>query len=373
MKRTYKFRLFTTEKQEDKLEEILSLCRFLYNSALEERREAYKKAKISLSYNTQQNELPEVKEIVPELNTVYSQTLQDVLRRLDKAFQAFFRRIKNGEEPGYPRFKGKDRYDSFTYPQSGFVISNNKITLSKVGSIRIKQHREIKGQIKTCTIKREAGKWYVCITTEKENAINKKEIITSTGIDVGINSFVTLSSGEEINNPRWFRTSEEKLAVRQRKLSKKKRGSNNKKKAKLLVQKANQKIKNQRKDFQHKLSRDLVNKFDLIAFEDLNIKGMIKNHKLSKSIQDVSWGSFIGMIRYKAEEAGAFAIPVNPRNTSQRCSDCGFEVKKTLSERIHHCNSCGLVIGRDHNAAINILKLGLSFVKEQSLAEAPCL
>ncbi len=350
--RTYKFRIYPNESQKEKLESTLGTCRHLYNTALEQRKTAYKRCQISLNYYDQAKELKDL-----EIKHIHSQVLQDVLKRADKAFQNFFRRIKQGEEkPGYPRYKGYNRYNSFTYPQSGFSLDKNKLKLSKIGTIKVKLHRQMQGTIKTCTIIRELNNWYVCLICEVEH-ISLLKTNKAVGVDMGLEKFASLSNGEHIPNPRYLRKSESKLKYEQRKLSRKKKGSNSRKKQREKVAKLHKKIYNQRNDFLHKESRKLVNTYDLIVFEDLKIKNMVKNSRLSKSISDASWGKFIDLTTYKAESAGREVRLVNPRNTSQKCSSCGQTVKKSLSVRTHKC-TCGLTLDRDTNAAINILRLG---------------
>ena len=350
--RTYKFRIYPNESQKEKLESTLGTCRHLYNTALEQRKTAYKRCQVSLNYYDQAKELKYL-----EIKHIHSQVLQDVLKRADKAFQNFFRRIKQGEEkPGYPRYKGYNRYNSFTYPQSGFSLDKNKLKLSKIGTIKVKLHRQMQGTIKTCTIKRELNNWYVCFACEIEPTLLPKtnKVI---GVDMGLEKFATLSDNTMIENPKYLRKSESKLKHEQRSLSRKKKGSNQRKKQRERVAKLHRKIRNQRNDFLHKESRKLVNTYDLIVFEDLKIKNMVKNSRLSKSISDASWGKFIDLTTYKAESAGREVRLVNPRNTSQKCSSCGQTVKKSLSVRTHKC-TCGLTLDRDTNAAINILRLG---------------
>ena len=367
LKKTFKYRLYPTKKQQDILEKHLSLCRWLYNHFLEERRTLYKKNKTKLSCYDQIKEIPKLKKEKPELKEVYSQTLQDVVRRLDKAFQNFFRRIEESkkgkiQKPGYPRFKGYWRYDSLIYPQSGFELKDNRLNLSKIGSLNIKYHREIEGNIKTLTIRRtNTNKWYACFSVEINKELPKKKKIKNVlGIDMGLDSFLTTDKGEKINNPRYLRKSEEKLVKLQRWHSRKKLKSKNRSKSRLRIAKLHEKIYNQRLDFLHKLSNKLIKNFQLIAFEKLNIKGMIKNRYLAKSISDASWSRFLQQLRYKAEEAGIWAIEINAKNTSQLCSGCQNIVKKTLSTRKHKCHKCGLTIDRDINAARNILKLALN-------------
>jgi IS605 OrfB family transposase len=395
-KHTYKFRLYPTRKQRDRLQQTLDACRILYNAALTERRDAYnfhvrqhpnyydeatRKAlsrELEMNYYSQANQLPEIKDLREDYREIHSQVLQDVLRRVQKAFDAFFRRCKHGEEPGYPRFQGKSRYDSFTYPQAGFSLTHdNRVCLSKIGSIKVKLHREIKGTIKTCTIKREGDAWYVVFACEVESVPleGNNEVV---GIDLGLLHFATLSTGETIENPRHYRKAEKKLERLQQALARKKRGSHRRKKAGKLVGKAHRKVANQRRDFLHKASRKLVNAYGMIVFEDLQAANMSKRPRpkqdengnylpngaaaksgLNKSIADAGWSMFQQFCLYKAEEAGRAVLFVNPKYTSQVCSGCGTVVKKDLSERWHEC-SCGCSLDRDHNAAINILRLGQS-------------
>ena len=295
---------------------------------------------------------------------MHSQVLQDVLKRLDRAFQNFFRRVKNGDdEAGYPRFKPKDGFNSFTFPQKGFKIEAGKLVLSKIGAIKLIQHREIpeEGIIKTCAIKRAVDQWYVTFVVELPNVeVEKEEIKSAVGIDLGLTDIATLSTGEKIDNPRWLGGSEKKLAKEQRRLARKKKGSCNRKKQKTIVATVHRKIRNQRSDFHHKASTELVADYDLIVFEDLQIKNMVKNKYLAKSISDAGWNQVVSYTTYKAEWAGKIVELVNPNGTSQLCSRCGAEVKKSLAVRTHRCSCCGLVMDRDENAAINILNRGLA-------------
>lgn len=370
IRRTYRYRLHPNRGQCEALNQTLGMCRWPYNSALQERRDAYRGNGVALSRFDQQNELPECKLQNPELNVVYAQTLQDVLRRLDLAFKSFFRRVKSGGKPGYPRFKPSDRYNSFAYPQGGFRVDGNKLMLSKVGAVRINMSRPITGNVKTLAITRNGrGMWYACFSTVTEREVVPREVNRAVGIDLGLTAFLATSDGETISNPKWFRRGEHKLGQAQRLLSRKARGSSNQKKQKVVVAKVYEKIRNQRLDFHHKLSKRFVGTYDLIAYEDLNIKGMVQNHKLAKSISDAAWGMFLQKLLYKAEEAGVTMVGVNPRGTSQVCSGCGAAVPKLLSERVHRC-SCGLEIDRDVNAARNILKIG--WVRpESTLVEMP--
>jgi len=363
MLKSYKFRLFPSRSQTTKLENTLEVCRELYNAALSERREAWRLSSKSITYLDQQNVLPEIKAIREDVAEIHSQVLQDVLRRLDKGFKAFFSRIKKGAKAGFPRFKGKNRYDSFTFAQSGFALKGNKLQLSKLGLFKIKWHREIIGKIKTLTIIRSStGKWFACFSVE-----TTEEILEPTnqriGVDVGIKFFAVFSDGTEIDNPKFFRFDEKDLAKAQRKKNRKR------------TAKIHERIKNRRNNFVHQVSRYLVDNFDLIVFEKLKVSNMVKNSRLAKSIADASWSKLFELTSYKAENAGRTMIQVNPRNTSQNCSGCGELVKKDLSVRVHHCSSCGLTIDRDENAAINILALGLQSIGNQSVeaTSKPCL
>jgi putative transposase len=324
---------------------------------LEQRKLAYKLRNISLTFYTQKKELPKVKEEFPEFKQVYSQVLQDVCQRLDQTFQAFFRRLKNGEKAGYPRFRGKNRYDSFTYPQSGYKLEGKYLKLSKIGKVRIKLHRQIEGKMKTCTIKRKNGKYYACFACEIE--VESQSTGKQVGVDLGVKHLAVTSDGEFFEHPKYLRESERKLKKLQRIVSRRKKGSNRRRKAVVMLAKLHEYIANQRKDTAHKISRYLVDHYDFIAFEDLNIKGMVQNHHLAKSIVDAGWNQLVQFTTYKAEYAGKKVVLVAPYNTSQACSECGQIVKKTLNDRTHRC-SCGYVADRDVNAARNILKKAMA-------------
>lgn len=373
--KSYKFKISPSKAVQTRFEQTLDLCCELYNGALQERRDAWKLNRISINYHIQRAQLPDIKLIRPEYDDVYSQVSQDVLRRLSKAFDNFFRRVKRGEKPGHPRFKARSRYDSFTYVQSGFKIVGDKLILSKIGSVRIKQHRPIEGTIKTCTIKRETNGWYVVFACETEDVPLNKNIYNPIAIDVGLTHFMTLSNGEKVGNPRFFKTDERALAKAGRRLSKEQKGSVRFKKRVRVLQKIHRRIKNRRNDFAHQESHKLVNRFDALFFEDLSIDKMMQNGFLAKGIADVAWNQLISFSSYKAANAGKVCKTVNPKGTSQRCSDCGNKVQKDLSVRVHHCTSCGLKICRDLNAALNILTLGLQSVGNQSLEapSKPCL
>lgn len=358
MKTAYKFRMYPNKQQEASLDLTLNTCRHLYNMALADRKNSYELEGISRTYGDQAAVLVAEKKD-GNFTGVFSQVLQDVLRRLDKSFKAFFRRVKAGEKPGYPRFKGEGWYKSFTYPQVGFKFDGSKLNLSKIGSIRIFKHREVEGKIKTCTIKKDnLGHWYAILVSEVED-VSPTEPETAIGVDVGLKSLVALSTGETIEYPRYYIQAEERLAAAQRNLSRKKKGSANRRKAKARAAKLHQKIQNHRDEFLHQVSRMIVDSADLIVFENLNISGMLKNHHLAKHIQDHAWGKLIQFTQSKAAKAGKVVELVDARYTSQKCSQCGIMVPKTLADRTHFCPNCGLEMDRDINASVNIRTLGL--------------
>ena len=293
------------------------------------------------------------------LREIRSQVLQDVLFRVERAFRAFFRRVagKSGKA-GYPSFKSEGRYDSITYPQEpGFSIRDGKLALSKIGHIRMKMHRPAEGRMKMCTVVRDSGHWYACISVECEaRTRTARPSGRHIGIDTGVTSFAVLSDGTRIENPMYLTRSLKKLYRLQKGLSRKKKDSANRKKAKLLVTRVHRAIRNQRADFQHRLSRTIVDQYGAITVEDLKVRNMVRNRHLARSISDAGWGSFLMKLAYKAEEAGRLFEKVPPHGTSQMCSGCGGKVPKSLSVRTHRCPHCGLVLDRDHNAAINILR-----------------
>jgi len=366
MAKVFQYRLRPTKAQITKLNEQLELCRWVYNETLAIRKNAFEQEGKSVSYFESKRMLPIWKETEPELRSVHSQVLQDVVLRVNMAFKAFFRRVQSGEEPGYPRFKGKNRYDSISYPQSGFSIDGDKLWLSKIGDIKFKLHRPIEGFVKRLTIRRSATKkWYVSFLVEEsiDHVIEPSDKVV--GIDVGISYFAVLSNGEFIENPRFLLADEGKLKKAQSKRDKLLKGSQERKKATKSVNHLYERIANRREDFAQQLSHTLVNSYGIICFEDLNITNMTQNHNLAKSILDASWNKLVQYTSYKAVEAGRKVVLVNPMNTSQMCSCCGQIVKKDLSIRVHGCPYCGLSIDRDLNAAKNILRLGL-----QSVAKA---
>jgi putative transposase len=313
------------------------------------------------------------------LKKAHSQLLQNACVRVDLGMKAFFRRIKAGETPGFPRFRGRGRYDSFTYPQSGFNLTpGGKLDLSKIGRVKIILHRPVEGTVKTLTVKRTStGKWFASFACEVEASplpISPKAV----GVDVGLLKFATFSTGEAIENPRFFKQAKQALARVSRRLAKHEKGTPERRFHRHAVALTHEKTANRRKDFAHKLSHRLVRDFGVLAFEDLSVKNMSRSAAgtvespgtnvaqkagLNRSILDAAWNQLIQYTSNKAESAGRKFVLINPRNTSKMCSRCGVLVDKTLATRVHSCSSCGLKMDRDHNAALNILRLGL-----QSLA-----
>ena len=362
MNKTYKYRLLGGKPIFDKADNWLWLCRRLYNVALEQRITIYHQNKSTISCFSQMKQLPELKASFPEYGDVGSQVLQDVIERLDRSYRAFFRRIKKGgEKTGFPRFKGRDRYDSFTLKQCGWKLDGKYLSIRNVGGFKLRLSRPIEGDIKTITIRREAsGKWYACFSCDK---VPEKKLPASdriVGIDVGIKSFLVDSDGNKVDNPQYFKQSEGLLRRGQKTLSRRVKGSHRRRKARILVAKAHEKVKNQRNDFFHKVSNDYIKNYGTLVFEDLNIKGMVRNHNLAKSISDSGWGTFYGLVEYKAEEAGRQVIRI-PRfePSSKTCSECGaINQELKLSDRQWVCKSCGVLHDRDYNAAKNIRRVG---------------
>ncbi len=416
MRKAFKYRLYPTKKQEHTLFWTLARCRELYNAALSERKDTYQahqrttiiageartvaatmvapRRVKTISYYEQKRDLVDIKtELREEYQDIHSQVLQDVLLRLDRAFKNFFRRVQSGENPGYPRFQGRNRYNSFTYPQAGgFSLTNdNCLCLSKIGSLKIRLHREIEGTIKTCTIKYEAGQWYAVFSCEIEQPEPLPVVESEIGIDLGVTHFAALSDGTFIEAPRYYRQAQKQLERLQQALSRKKRGSHRRESARRAVAKAHRKIANQRRDFQHKQAKKLVQEHQTIVFEELEITHVTRRAKpkqdeqgnylpngaaaksgLNKSILDAGWGQFQQIVSCKAAWAGRTVMFVNPRYTSQVCSQCGMVKKKDLSERWHSCE-CGCELDRDTNAALNILRLGRSQRGDAPRVEASCL
>jgi putative transposase len=356
---TFVFKLRPTKAQEAILSETLETCRWLYNYALGERKSAWEKEQRSVGFAEQSARLPRMKAALPFLGHVHSQVLQDVLHRVQRSLEGFFRRVRLGKVAGYPRFKGAGWYDSFTLPQweNGVQFVDGRLVVSKIGTLRVCADRPLHGTPKTCTIRRRADGWYACIVCEYEPC-PWPETGQSVGIDLGLEAFATLDTGERIPNPRPLKRAQRKLKFAQRRLSRRTKGSQRRRKARVLLAKAHLRVQRARLDHAHQVAHDLISRFDTIYVEKLNIQGMLKNHPLAQAISDVAWGLFLAVLGHKAASAGRRVVEVDPRYTSQDCSHCGARVPKKLSDRWHTCPFCGFSCHRDENAARNTKKKG---------------
>lgn len=361
MKRAFKFLLYPNKYQTGRLEFTLDLHRRLYNDALSWKKSAWERDKKGVCYGDQSAELKDLRAKSAKFKELNFSSCQATLRRLDKSFKAFFGRVKRGEKPGYPRFKGHNQFASVEFPSygDGIKLVNGKLRVQAVGLVKIKMHREIKGEIKTVRIKREADRWYAIFSCDLGAVDVKPSKKPPVGIDVGLEHFLTTSDGEHVKNPRFLKTELPKLRRQQRSVGRKKKGGKNRRKAVKKLARTHARIANLRGEHHHKVALKLVGRHGLVAVENLNIKGMVKNHRLARAIQDVAWGRFLSTLEHKAESAGAQFVKVNARNTSQECDGCGRIVRKELSERRHKCPHCGLSLHRDHNAARVILSRAL--------------
>ena len=367
--KSFRFRIFPSKAQTTKLAQTLNLCRFLYNSALQERRDAYKLNRISLNYYTQANQLKEIKETNPEYKDVHSQVSQDVLKRVDKAFQNFFRRVKSQKEKaGFPRFQNKFRYNSFTFAQNGFSLFDNKLTLSKIGKVKIKLHRQIVGKVKTLTIRRDScGNWFAYFVVETAKEILEKTF-KSVGVDLGLTTFATLSDGVKTENPKFLKHDAQRLATAQRRLSLQPKGTKERHQKRKIIAKIHSRIKNRRTNFAHQTSRFFVNNYDLIFFENLSVKKMMQDSNYAFGIADAAWNQTVQFTQYKAECADKTVGTVNPRGTSQTCRICGHcEPANRQTQATFVCLKCHHTENADANASKNILRLGLQSLGNQSL------
>ena len=358
MLRTYRYRLYPSRSQEQNLWRVLDACRGLYNMALAERKLAYQLEGRSVSKAELYELAKHYRKTFPYAMQMYSQTAQSVVEQLDAAFEAFFRRVKAGEKPGCPRFKGRNRFNSFLFKQfgNGAKLDGRRLKLYGIGRVRVRWHRPLEGTVKTVRILHKAGRWYACFACEVPEPAPLPKTGQTVGFDVGISALLTTSDGEKVEHPAFYRAGQRKLRVLQRKLARAQRDSNNYRKALLAVQRQQARVAAQRADFLHKLSTDLVRRYDRIALEDLRVRGMVRNHHLSKSILDSGWAAFRQYLAYKAESAGREVALVDPAYTSKCCSRCGAAFQDfDLSTRWVTC-ACGLSLDRDHNAARNILR-----------------
>lgn len=377
----YQYRGYPTDLQEYRLENWLFVLHGLYNEAILQRKETYRSTRKSITYTDQQNALPARKKADPALRLVHSQVVQDCLQRVDKAYERFFEDVKLKKaglkvKGGYPRMKRLEKYNSFTFPQVWMTNKDKKrgtvkvresvklrcdadsrfalLILPGIGPLKIRLHRPIDWKsARTVTVKRNAsGAWHASISVEKPLEATLPGDGTQVGVDVGVLKTVTLSDGGYWEHPKYLRKSERKLKKEQRKLSRKQKGSVNTEKQRMRLARVHEHVANQRKDFLHKLSLWLVMNYAFIAFEKLNIPGMVRNPHLAKAILDAGWGTLIRYTTYKSVMLrGTDVVRVNPAYSSQECSVCGTRVPKTLAERLHVCPQCGAILDRDHNAA----------------------
>jgi len=389
MKLTYKYRLYLNKEQAVILQKNFNFCNFLYNSALQERITFYKKYGKGRTYNEQSAFLPEIKKMFAEqTSSIYSQSFQQVLKRVDTAYQNFFRRVKEkADKVGFPRFKSQDRFRSVVFPQTELkgqggikLLENGKLKIFGLpGEVKVKTHRPFQGRCKLVTIIKKADKFYIALSCDEVPLEPLAKTGKSIGIDLGIISFITTDDGTSFHHPKPYKTAKEKLAYLNRKFAAKQRGSNNRKRAKQSLARAYEKVTNVREDFLHKVSKKLIVENDIIIIEKLNIKSMLeaKGFEVNKAnIQDAAWGSFAAKATYKAERADKMLIEVPPKNTSRTCSGCGnIDTEQTLEDREYNCKACGFAIDRDQNAAINIKRLGMSLAaaKEKTASEASIL
>ena len=390
MKTSYQYKIKPTKEQSAKIDKTLEMLRCQYNYLLAQRFDWYEMNRCPIdrcplichipelkeqpSYYNQKASLVQLKVDRPWYKEIHSQVLQEVPKRVELAFDRWLKGDVNGKKSGRPRFKGKGQYKTFTYAQfkqRNFV--NNKITLSKIGDVKVIVHRPIPDglKIKTASVTKKADGYYVSLSLEDSTVPTIKPDFNPesiTGIDMGLKEFLTTADGETVAIPQHYRKAQKRLRVIQKRVSRRKKGSNRRQKAVKKLGRQHKKVADKRKDFHFKTANNLLKKYDVIAHEDLNIKGISKS-RISKSVHDAGWGNFLSILTNKAENAGLLVIPVNPKNTSQDCSNCGAKVPKKLHERWHNCPHCGCSLDRDHNAAINIKNraVGHSVLKAKSL------
>jgi putative transposase len=389
--RAYKFLMRPTVGQTIALGEMLRDHCSLYNGALQERRDAYRHpSKTSIKYGDQSAQLKEIRAFDPERQGRWSfSSQQATLRRLDKAFAAFFRRVKAGEEPGYPRFRGVGRFDTLEFPKDGDGCRWDstphdpitRVRLQGVGHVKVHQHRPVVGRVKTVSVKREGRRWYVILTAERAEPEPLPETGSVVGIDVGIANFLADSNGGFVENPRHGRKAAAKLQSAQQALSRCKRRSKRRRKAVEKVARLHRKVRRQRLDHAHKTALGLVTEHDFIAHEDLKIRNMSKapapkpdpdqpgtflpngaaaKAGLNRSIADAGWGVFLAILNAKAESAGREVIAVDPRNTSRTCPECGHVAAENRpTQEKFHCQACGHQAHADTVGALNVLRAGL--------------
>jgi putative transposase len=357
MRRAFKYRLYPNADEARELGIMLETHRRLYNAALAQRKDAWEKEKKAVYYGDQSAWYKKERETNEFFARTNFSSAQATLRRLEKSFQNFFRRVKGGEKPGYPRFKARDRYESVEFPSygDGIRLLGNRLRIQHVGRVKVKLHRPIEGEIKTVSLKHEGDHWYAVFSCDLGEILIPKSALPEAGIDVGLERFLTDSEGGFEENPRYLKKELPALRRAQRAVSRKKKGGKNRTKARRKVRRIHARVRNLRREHHYQVSERLVHRYGFIAAERLSVSNMLKNRRLSRAISDAGWSRFLGILKHKAEKAGASVVEVDPRGTSQECSGCGKEVRKDLSERLHSCPHCDLSLHRDHNAALNVL------------------
>lgn len=359
MFKAFVYRLYPTKSQRRRLEAVRETCRHFYNDLLRQRKDSYELLGVSITKTEQLRKVKVEKDTSPYAADVHSHILQVVVADLDKAFQAFFRRVKAGENPGYPRFKGRNRFAGFGFKEygNGFKIDGRRLKLSGIGRIAVRWHRAIEGTIKTARIYCRAGKWFVAFACEVETPAPLPKTGEEIGIDLGLLRLATLSNGEEVENPRWYRRILRKLRVIGRAIARKTLGGKNRRKAVRMLQRLMVRVANARKDFLNKFVDQLIKRFDRIVLEDLRVAAMARGH-FAMSILDAGWSYLVSRLTHKAESAGRVVDLVDPSYTSKTCSGCGaIFAHLSLSDRWVECE-CGVSLDRDHNAALNVLQRG---------------
>jgi putative transposase len=386
VRRSFKFRLRPTARQHVALQQCLDSHRELYNAALQERRDGWAHSKTSIGYADQAAQLTDIRGIRPDVAVWSCSSQQATLRRLNRAFVGFFRRVKAGQKPGYPRFKGAGRFHSVEWPKDGdgarWHPDTGKVYLRGIGDVKVSVHRPVVGRVKTIRIRREGKRWMLVLSCDEVPTSPLPPTAREVGVDMGIARFVTTSDGEQLQNPRWGRTAAGRLAVAQRRLQRAQPGSKNRRRRRQTVAARHRKIANQRKDFHHKTARQLVGRYGLIVVEDLAIANMLQRARplpdpdnpgqflpngaaaktgLNRSISDAGWGKFLSILRAKAEDAGRTWIEVDPRHTSDRCEACGHAAAENrVTQAEFACLACGHTAQADEHAARNILRAGLA-------------
>jgi putative transposase len=386
LRRTYKFRLRPTSRQHVGLTACVESHRELYNAALQERRDAWAHSKTRIQYGDQSAQLKDIRRARSDVGMWSFSSQQATLRRLSRAFDGFFRRVKAGQRPGYPRFKGRGRFDSVEWPEDGdgarWHPSASRVYLQGIGRVKVSAHRQVRGRVKTIQIRREGRRWMLILSCDDVPTNLLPDACRQAGVDVGVTSFATTSDGQHVENPRWGRIAAYKLTAAQQRLTRARRGSKNRSRRRQTVAKRHRKIANQRRDFHHKVAGQLVKTYDLIVVEDLAIANMLRRAKpvpdpdnpgqylpngaaaktgLNRSISDASWGQFVSILRAKAEDAGRTWIEVNPQHTSNRCEHCGYaDAENRVTQAEFRCQRCGHTAQADEHAARNILRAGLA-------------